>query len=327
MEFINKIKNCGTIYFYYAIPIIVFIVFIILYLNLLFLLPVFLLIFFVFFLFWCVIKKRGEFKEFHMRCPIKALGLILFCLFVLVTLLVYIVGFGNIFLKTSYLEVHVTILSIIIALTVLSIELNANKYSFRIIEYFKNLYEVWIFCGIFFFAILVDLYLSNCQNSNDLLYYFLNIYSIFTIYCVFPYFWEMLVLMRPENMMQKFVLFQTNDVYENLDRILTILGIINNSIRKREIPLVFGGVGELEALLVNLDVKESLEVLINNNYKVTSEEHFKNDIISRIKQSRILIICIQDELKKISSDDLTDISSKISKCDEKFKKIYETYIN
>lgn len=238
------------------------------------------------FIYHCFKKDiRVKFGALHSENPKCLILLLYFLTFDLALLLSYWIQFEHITYKkyfdifTSFIPIHATILSIVITLTLISIQLNIDKYSFDMVELFKELEEIWVIFGIYISAIFLDLLVL----TNSMPYFkFCTIFSIFTILSLFPYFWLMLALMRPENLIQR---YQRKVSGLDLGFIQTILQMRVVATKRGEIGIAKGGLGEIETVIRKSNKNKDLgrlDEIIN-----LLEEMEKNNIYSQSVKGKI----------------------------------------
>lgn len=276
---------------------------------------------------------RKKFRDLHFKNP-KCLILIFFSLtFNFALLLSYWIQFDSITGKKyfdiflSLITIHATILSIVITLTLLSIQLNIDKYSFDMVELFKEVDEIWTIFGIYMVAIFLDFLVL----TNSIPYFeFCMIFSIFAILSVIPYYWLMLALMRPENLIQR---YQNKISDLDLGFVQTILHMIFIASKRGEIGITNNGLDfinislekanknktldnleeiseildrkksdELNSLLVRVDEIINLLERVSSNHEysqyVTQKTHQRNDVFKRLKS---LIEYLRDAKEKSHS--------------------------
>lgn len=237
-------------------------------------------------------KIRKRLRTLHYDHPVWFFLIVLLSLFIGITIIAIVSelsGFGKIIPKTSLIDVHVTILSIIIALTLLSIQINTEKYSFRVVESFKNLFEIWMIFGIYSLAIFFDLItLANpCYPNRNIF----GIFSIFSIVCVFPYYWVMLVFMRPENMMDRQSKKISSDLDDNFNTLFSMLEILQISMKNKEITILNSVLHSIETITIN-DSNEKIWKQLQERLK-DKEKH--KDVLERLAELRVILDCIKNE--------------------------------
>jgi hypothetical protein len=102
----------------------------------------------------------------------------------------------------DFLGAQITIFGIIVTITLILVQLTNDKYSQRFGDFFKMMWEWRIYAGINITSIILSVMLSigiNCKALQNFLIP-LNIFLIiFNIVIIFPFIWNILTFIRPDN--------------------------------------------------------------------------------------------------------------------------------
>jgi hypothetical protein len=276
---------------------------------------------------------RKEFGKVHAKEPLFLILFLYIFTFDLALLMAYWIQFPNTtffdYFKyseifTTLITIHATILSIVITLTIISIQLNTEKYSFDMIEFFKDLYEIWVIFIIYMIAIYLDLL---ALTNSSLFIWILNIefcliFGIFAILSLFPFIWMMLALMRPENLIQRHV---NNKSILNLNDIIGILEVGYIAIKRSEIGIVGVILGVIEfardenkIILQNITEKEFLK--LKNKWELDEIINLLNQI-EKINVNSMLIRKRINQLKEFFAEYRYDKAKEIDDEIDEFLKL------
>lgn len=180
-------------------------------------------------------------------------------------------------LISSFLPIHISVFSIIIAVTILTLTQTVGKYSPRIIELFKTSPDILSIYFAFSIAIFCDIILSNPINYNSWIYWieFGVAIEFFAVFIIIPYFFIMFVYIRPENLIRILSSkIKGRDSVADSDLILAILDIIYSSIEDEHYTVVDSGFYALEHL---------------DKYAITIEQNYSKQIVERLSNIEIKI--------------------------------------
>jgi hypothetical protein len=200
----------------------------------------------IFFGIHCLTQGRKELRKLYSKSPLICLLLILIFTLNCSLILSFFVFFYPIYfiVHSDYfsqlLTVHSTLFSVIIALTLVIIQLNTQKYSFRVFDFFKELKEIWIFFGFFTLAIFLDLLISIQPNPCTPI---IIVFGLFTFLSIFPYFFILFAIMKPDNFMER---MSDKISLNDFDQLITILEILNISIDRKEYAVADGAIWWIE---------------------------------------------------------------------------------
>jgi hypothetical protein len=151
------------------------------------------------------------------------------------------------------LQVHATVYSIIIAVTIVAFQFTFERYSYRIVENLKYHFDIWAISAIYLVAFLTDLIIM--YNDNFFNWTFngkiLVTVGFFAIISIFPYFWNMMVTTRPENIannLQLKIFKHPGDTDNNSQRVLALLDIMQASLIKGEFFIYWQITNHLECI-------------------------------------------------------------------------------
>lgn len=249
----------------------------------------------LFFLYFLMNIRRSQIRCLHIKFPNITTFLIFFYTFDISFLIFNVIQFryisynfySNIF--TTFITIHATIISVLITITAVAIQLNIEKYSFDMIEYFKDLPEVWAIFIIFFLAIFFDILVL----TNSICFKFFNLlilFAIFAILSIFPYFWLLLAFIRPENLIQR-------HTPSTLFDIKTILQMMYIAAKKGEVAVITSGLRVVDDMvnnaedfgrMIDLDESELVEI-VNLLERISSENVCSDETIMKITNIRNLL--------------------------------------
>jgi hypothetical protein len=263
-------------------------------------------------LYYCIFNKdtREKLRKIHIKHTKWLIAFLFIFTYDFALLLSMIIRFNciswNIYsdIFNSFIAIHATILSIVITLTIISIQLNIEKYSFDMVEFFKGLEEIWVTFAIFSLAIFFDL-LVLAKSLPFFEFFF--IFSIFSILSLFPYYWLMLAMMRPENLIQRFGL-----KHPGLDLHFTriVLQIMYISIKKGEIGIVGGGLGCIEHQIKQEIPKDipQLDEIINLLELIEKENNYSSLNSKRISYMKNYFIKMRDRYSIFLDDKINKLT-------------------
>jgi hypothetical protein len=210
----------------------------------------------------------------------------------------------------TLLQIQVTVFSIIVSLTIIALQLMTEKYSQRIVEYFKEYFDFYAISFIYIIAITLDLIIINLQMQNAdysilyvSIYYSAMIFGLFSILSLFPYIWNMLVIIRPENLI-KYISSKIDDKekkeHSNLENAYTILEIMHSAVRKKDFTTTSVGITWLlNSKIKQIDIRDDTNRFITILSLIEVELVFREDLIKDFIELKEKLLSWSDYTKSI----------------------------
>jgi len=203
------------------------------------------------------IKKKARDWEFRHPWPARFFEYILLFLLVVFVVAVIFANF-NLFhtdadsaryMLSALVQSQAAIVAIVVSLTLIAVQLTASAYSPRVIRIFMKNPDMWILLLFYGVSIFYGLLVLKMIRAGDLgQITFLNIpleYHIvsayvagaFTFFMLFPYMWNIISLLKSENIIKRLAIEITKDKILNSkeDPIQPIMDIIHGSIMKYDL--------------------------------------------------------------------------------------------
>jgi len=208
------------------------------------------------------------------------------------------------YLISAIIQSESALISIIITLTLIGIQMIAQKYSSYATDIFKKTLDIWIILGIFLSSIIFGIFSLNIILDNSSLdyqrYVFWVIFLfIFCLFSLLPYTINMMTIFRAENILAILKYKIINKLPDpntgNCDDFLisdinAIFDIIWNSIKNNDMNTVRAGFIELIHLIQGIPYDDRLrriEIEIDEYSKLfeSIKQHYSDEQIEHIRNS------------------------------------------
>jgi len=186
------------------------------------------------------------------------------------------------YMLSALVQSQAAIVAIVISLTLVAVQLTASAYSPRVIDVFKSFKknpDFWILLGFYGFSIFYGLFilklvkategefvnqsaiwpsfhpLLSLEHGVSMAYWL----GIFTFIILVPYLWNILDLLKPENIINRLKIDITKDTLLNSeeDPIQPITDIVHGSIMKYDIETTRVGLGAVTERLSKIIDQDS----------------------------------------------------------------------
>jgi hypothetical protein len=250
----------------------------------------------------------GCFEFRHLR--IARLIVYFTCLAVVILVCCILFHYFNLFhtdagsaryMLSALVQSQAAIVAIVITLTLIAVQLTASAYSPRVIDIFKKNPDMWILLGCYgfsiFYGFLVLKLVEGAEGEfvSQSAIWSLGIVSIsfescvslaywlgtFTFVALFPYMWNIIHLLKPENIIKRLAIEITKDKILNSkeDPVQPVVDIIHGSIMKYDLETTRVG--------LNTVTDRVLEIICPDDEEKISR-HFCNHLtrVGRVAISR-----------------------------------------
>lgn len=213
--------------------------------------------------------------------------------------LIYPIGLYS--LKSSFVTIIGAEIILIITLTFIIVQLHSQKYTFRVNEIIKTYSDFWILIVLQLIFLLLEIGSSN----NEFLLLF---YGITPIILIFPYVYNLITYVRPENLVTRLMLdiAKGKDNWVIHNNLQSIFDILIGSLRNDDIATTRDVIHKLNGI-DPVDGLEHSRAIIRQKYS-EERERGSGPIIDTIKDSISMIrkisrtkkIPLYDELNRFS---------------------------
>jgi hypothetical protein len=209
------------------------------------------------------IKKKARDWEFRHPWPARFFEYILLFLLVVFVVAVIFANF-NLFhtdadsaryMLSALVQSQAAIVAIVITLTLIAVQLTASAYSPRVIRIFMKNPDMWILLLFYGVSIFYGLLVLKMIRAGDLRqitflnttleYHIVSAYvaGAFTFFMLFPYMWNIISLLKSENIIKRLAVEITKDKILNSveDPVQPIVDIIHGSILKYDLETTRAG--------------------------------------------------------------------------------------
>jgi hypothetical protein len=205
-----------------------------------------------------------SFEFRHLR--IARLIVYFMCLVVVVSICFYLFQYFNLFhtdvssaryMLSALVQSQAAIVAIVITLTLIAVQLTASAYSPRVIDIFKKNPDMWILLSVYGFSIFYGFIVlklvegAESEAVSQSVIWTLGRFSIsfeiyvslaywlgaFTFVALFPYMWNIIGLLKSENIIKRLAIEITKDKILNpkKDPVQPVVDIIHGSIMKYDL--------------------------------------------------------------------------------------------
>jgi hypothetical protein len=199
--------------------------------------------------------------------------IVLFCLFAFVCAVIF--ANFNLFhtdadsaryMLSALVQSQAAIVAIVITLTLIAIQLTASAYSPRVVDIFKKNPDMWILLLFYGVSISYGLLVLKMIQAGDLRqislfshpleYHIFSAYIavVFTFFMLFPYMWNIISLLKSENIIKRLAIEITKGKLLNSkeDPIQPIMNIVHGSIMKYDLETTRIGLKEVTERVIEV---------------------------------------------------------------------------
>jgi len=210
---------------------------------------------------------------------------------------------------SALVQSQAAIVAIVVSLTLIAVQLTASAYSPRVIRIFRNNPDMWLLLGFYgfsiFYGLLVLKMVRGAEDTSQIMIsnisleaYISGVYAlgISTFVILFPYMWNIINLLKPENIINRLASDITKDAILNSeDPLQPIMDIVHGSIMKYDLDTTRVGLTTLTRRVIEI-IDSDIEEKISMRF---CEEHLRQAgrLAARGMEDDELTIMVIDSLE------------------------------
>ena len=200
------------------------------------------------------------------------------------------------YLISAVIQSECAIISIIITLSLIGVQIIAQKYSTYATDIFKKYPDIWIILSIYLVSIIVGVFSLVNISRGEVVIFLVIFLFIFCLFALGPYIWNMMTIFRPENILTilKFKIIntlpdsKTNSCSDFLNSdIISIFDIIITSIKNNDTNTTNFGFLQLFDLITNISYDDRLFKI---NLYLSDYSNLSQNIINSYSEDQIIKI-------------------------------------